>query len=75
MTRQRFRRVNRLGATAVYPYLAYESLAHMVNVGAITKPMRVVMAEFPQQREQRPLQNHVENGHFLRVVLPLRAPV
>jgi glutamate synthase (NADPH/NADH) large chain len=35
-----------LGATAVYPYLAYESLAHMVNVGAITKPMRVVMANF-----------------------------
>ena len=35
-----------LGATAVYPYLAYESLAQMVNVGAITKPMRVVMANF-----------------------------
>lgn len=35
-----------LGATAVYPYLAYESLAQMVNVGAIAKPMRVVMANF-----------------------------
>ncbi|MFV2029525.1 glutamate synthase large subunit [Neisseria sp. S1] len=35
-----------LGATAVYPYLAYESLGHMVNVGAITKPLRVVMANF-----------------------------
>lgn len=35
-----------LGATAVYPYLAYESLAHMVNTGAIKKPMRVVMQNF-----------------------------
>ena len=35
-----------LGATAVYPYLAYESLAHMVKVGAISKPLRVVMANF-----------------------------
>ena len=35
-----------LGATAVYPYLAYESLAHMVNAGAITKPLRVVMSNF-----------------------------
>ncbi|MDO4998183.1 MAG: glutamate synthase large subunit [Neisseria sp.] len=35
-----------LGATAVYPYLAYESLAHMVNNGAIHKPLRVVMANF-----------------------------
>ncbi|MDG2942106.1 glutamate synthase large subunit [Exercitatus varius] len=35
-----------LGATAVYPYLAYESLAHMVQAGAIDKPLRVVMANF-----------------------------
>ncbi|WP_225315134.1 glutamate synthase large subunit [Neisseria zalophi] len=35
-----------LGATAVYPYLAYESLAHMVNTGVITKPLRVVMSNF-----------------------------
>ena len=35
-----------LGATAVYPYLAYESLAYMVNAGAITKPLRVVMSNF-----------------------------
>ncbi len=35
-----------LGATAVYPYLAYESLANMVKVGAIQKPMRVVMQNF-----------------------------
>ena len=35
-----------LGATAVYPYLAYESLAKMVTVGAITKPLRVVMSNF-----------------------------
>ncbi|WP_037585943.1 glutamate synthase large subunit [Stenoxybacter acetivorans] len=35
-----------LGATAVYPYLAYESLAHMVNIGAITKPLRVVTTNF-----------------------------
>ena len=35
-----------LGATAVYPYLAYESLAHMVHTGAIHKPLRVVMANF-----------------------------
>ncbi|WP_373700591.1 glutamate synthase large subunit [Neisseria dentiae] len=35
-----------LGATAVYPYLAYESLAQMVNAGAIAKPLRVVMANF-----------------------------
>ena len=35
-----------LGATAVYPYLAYESLARMVRIGAITKPLRVVMKNF-----------------------------
>ena len=35
-----------LGATAVYPYLAYESLARMVSSGAITKPLRVVTANF-----------------------------
>lgn len=35
-----------LGATAVYPYLAYESLAHMVTIGAIAKPLRVVLANF-----------------------------
>lgn len=35
-----------LGATAVYPYLAYESLAHMVAVGAVAKPLRVVMGNF-----------------------------
>lgn len=35
-----------LGATAVYPYLAYESLAHMVQTGAISKPLRVVLANF-----------------------------
>ena len=35
-----------LGATAVYPYLAYESLARMVQVGAIAKPLRVVTANF-----------------------------
>lgn len=35
-----------LGATAVYPYLAYESLAHMVEIGSIQKPLRVVMANF-----------------------------
>src|SRR5699024_6648828 len=29
-----------LGATAVYPYLAYESLSEMVAGGAITKPLR-----------------------------------
>ena len=35
-----------LGATAVYPYLAYESLANMVSRGAISKPLRVVTANF-----------------------------
>lgn len=35
-----------LGATAVYPYLAYESLARMVSIGAITKPLRQVMINF-----------------------------
>ena len=35
-----------LGATAVYPYLAYESLARMVSIGAITKPLRQVMLNF-----------------------------
>lgn len=35
-----------LGATAVYPYLAYESLAKMVDVGAIDKPIRAVMTNF-----------------------------
>lgn len=35
-----------LGATAIYPYLAYESLAHMVNIGAIDKDIRTVHANF-----------------------------
>ncbi|PIT19929.1 glutamate synthase large subunit [Snodgrassella communis] len=35
-----------LGATAVYPYLAYESLARMVSIGAITKPLRQVIINF-----------------------------
>lgn len=35
-----------LGATAVYPYLAYESLAAMVQRGAIAKPLRQVMVNF-----------------------------
>ncbi|MDO5651030.1 MAG: glutamate synthase large subunit [Moraxella sp.] len=35
-----------LGATAVYPYLAYESLAHMVRDGVIHKPLRAVVANF-----------------------------
>ncbi|WP_373098945.1 MULTISPECIES: glutamate synthase large subunit [Pasteurellaceae] len=35
-----------LGATAVYPYLAYETLYQMVQHGAISKPLRVVTANF-----------------------------
>lgn len=35
-----------LGATAVYPYLAYESLARMVSDGIIDKPLREVLANF-----------------------------
>lgn len=35
-----------LGATAVYPYLAYESLAHMVATGAINKTLPEVLANF-----------------------------
>ncbi|MGF1725991.1 glutamate synthase large subunit [Photobacterium nomapromontoriensis] len=34
------------GATAVYPYLAYESLGKLVNTGAINKPYRDVMLNF-----------------------------
>lgn len=35
-----------LGATAVYPYLAYESLARMVKSGALTLPLRKVMSHY-----------------------------
>ncbi|TNH08175.1 glutamate synthase large subunit [Testudinibacter sp. TR-2022] len=35
-----------LGATAIYPYLAYETLAAMIAEGAIKKPVRQVMANF-----------------------------
>ena len=35
-----------LGATAIYPYLAYETLAHMVQSSAINKPLRVVISNF-----------------------------
>lgn len=35
-----------LGATAVYPYLAYETLYQMVQSGKINKPMRVVASNF-----------------------------
>ncbi|MDO6704822.1 glutamate synthase large subunit [Photobacterium sp. 1_MG-2023] len=34
------------GATAVYPYLAYESLAQQIDSGAINKPYREVMLNF-----------------------------
>ncbi|MDV5171654.1 glutamate synthase large subunit [Photobacterium rosenbergii] len=34
------------GATAVYPYLAYETLGQLVDSGAITKPYREVMLNF-----------------------------
>ncbi|OAN14120.1 glutamate synthase [Photobacterium jeanii] len=34
------------GATAVYPYLAYESLAQQIDNGAINKPYRDVMVNF-----------------------------
>ncbi|WP_299018983.1 glutamate synthase large subunit [uncultured Photobacterium sp.] len=34
------------GATAVYPYLAYESLGELVDNGAINKPYREVMLNF-----------------------------
>lgn len=35
-----------LGATAIYPYLAYESLAHLVEQHAINQPLRDVMLNF-----------------------------
>ncbi|MDO6497854.1 glutamate synthase large subunit [Photobacterium sanguinicancri] len=34
------------GATAVYPYLAYESLGQQIDKGAINKPYRAVMLNF-----------------------------
>ncbi|WP_230432789.1 glutamate synthase large subunit [Plesiomonas shigelloides] len=34
------------GATAIYPYLAYESLAKLVDDGAINKPYRTVMQNY-----------------------------
>ncbi|OOF12618.1 glutamate synthase large subunit [Salinivibrio sp. PR5] len=34
------------GATAIYPYLAYETLANQVDIGAIKKPYRDVMVNF-----------------------------
>ncbi|MGF1693414.1 glutamate synthase large subunit [Photobacterium kagoshimensis] len=34
------------GATAVYPYLAYESLGQQIDKGAINKPYRTVMLNF-----------------------------
>lgn len=35
-----------LGATAVYPYLVYESLAHMVHIGAIKQSIRDTMLNY-----------------------------
>ncbi|MDP8177700.1 glutamate synthase large subunit [Pasteurella skyensis] len=35
-----------LGATAVYPYLAYETLGQLVKLGAMNKPLREVIANF-----------------------------
>ncbi|MFA0440517.1 glutamate synthase large subunit [Vibrio sp. 10N.286.49.C2] len=34
------------GATAIYPYLAYEALGKMIDDGAIDKPYRVVMKNY-----------------------------
>lgn len=35
-----------LGATAIYPYLVYESLAHMVHIGAIKQSIRDTMLNY-----------------------------
>ncbi|SQI43200.1 Glutamate synthase [NADPH] large chain precursor [Leminorella richardii] len=35
-----------IGATAIYPYLAYESLASMVEGGIVDKPLRKVMLNY-----------------------------
>ncbi|MFD0966522.1 glutamate synthase large subunit [Seminibacterium arietis] len=35
-----------LGATAIYPYLAYETLYQMIQKGGINKPVRTVIANY-----------------------------
>ncbi|MGW8194421.1 MAG: glutamate synthase large subunit [Desulforhopalus sp.] len=35
-----------MGATAIYPYLVYESLAHLIDRGAITVDLRQAIANF-----------------------------
>lgn len=35
-----------LGATAIYPYLVYETLYQMIQKGGINKPVRTVIANY-----------------------------
>ena len=54
------------GATAIYPYLAYETLGRLIDTQAIAKDYRTVM-----RHQQRSVQNHVQNGHLDHRLLPL----
>jgi glutamate synthase (NADPH) large chain len=51
------------GATAVYPYLAYQASANSSDRRDQAQP-RQGAVQLPQGHRQGPLQGHVQDGHF-----------
>ncbi|WDZ73097.1 glutamate synthase central domain-containing protein [Vibrio harveyi] len=63
------------GATAVYPYLAYEALGKLIDDKALEKDYRDVMQNYQYGINKVPVQDHVENGDFYHRLLPLLTTV
>ncbi|STQ46502.1 Glutamate synthase [NADPH] large chain precursor [Ewingella americana] len=59
------------GATAVYPYLAYETLAKLVDTQVIDKKYREVMLNYRNGINKGLYKIMVQNGHFHHRLLPL----
>ena len=64
------------GATAVYPYLAYQTLADLVrSAGETQDEPRAGDPQLPQGHRQGPAQDHLEDGHLDHRQLSRRAAV
>ena len=63
------------GATAVYPYLAYQVIGEFVKTGEIKPNLDKALSNFRKGIGQGPAQGLVEDGHFARGELPRRAAV
>ena len=62
------------GASAVYPFLAYEVLADLIRTGEVLGDLYEVF-KYPQGDLQGPDEDSLEDGHLHRRVLPWRAAV